>query len=69
MSYSEETAQAVAEEIARINRLLQELSLIHISGNVLDKSVESQRIVETLERIGYTEDEIEAFIKNWGGQK
>ena len=40
-----------------------------VAGNVLDKSVESQRIVETLERIGYTEDEIEAFIKNWGGQK
>ena len=37
-----------------------------VAGNVLDKSVESQRIVETLERIGYTEDEIEAFIKNWG---
>ena len=37
-----------------------------VAGNVLDKSVESQRIVETLERIGYTEDEIEALIKNWG---
>ena len=37
-----------------------------VAGNVLDKSVEFQRIVETLERIGYTEDEIEAFIKNWG---
>ena len=37
-----------------------------VAGNVLDKSVESRRIVETLERIGYTEDEIEAFIKNWG---
>ena len=37
-----------------------------VAGNVLDKSVESQRIVETPERIGYTEDEIEAFIKNWG---
>ena len=38
-----------------------------VAGNVLDKSVESQRIVETLERIGYTEDEIKSFMKNLEG--
>ena len=38
-----------------------------VAGNVLDKSVESQRIVETLERIGYTEDEIKYLIKKLVG--
>ena len=29
---------------------------------MLDKSVESQRIVETLERIGYTKNEIRGLL-------
>ena len=33
-----------------------------VAGNVLDKSVESQRIVETLERIGYTKNEIRGLL-------
>ena len=38
-----------------------------VAGNVLDKSVESQRIVETLERIGYTKNEIKDFMKKLVG--
>ena len=33
-----------------------------VAGNVLDKSVESRRIVETLERIGYTKNEIRGLL-------
>ena len=33
-----------------------------VACNVLDKSVESQRIVETLERIGYTKNEIRGLL-------
>ena len=33
-----------------------------VAGNVLDKSVESQRIVETLERIGYNKNEIRGLL-------
>ena len=63
MSY-EAQMEMKAEQVKNI--LNEAVNGEYLFEGVKDKSVESQRIVETLERIGYTEDEIEAFIKNWG---